>query len=149
MSQYDQDSKPPRAGDTVKMEINGFVLILTPMPYGKLKHVMKMFFSNLEKITKVDGANAIPFIIEMFDDNLDELIDLAFNKEKNPFLTREWYENNITLPHMKQIVETLVTINDVNKSFFGQRGTVTAPSNPPQAPQVQQPELNLAETKAN
>lgn len=99
-----------------------------------------MFFSNMENITKIEAKDVIPSIIEMFDDKLDELLDLAFDKVKNPFLTREWYEGNVTLPHMKQIIETLVLINDVNKSFFGQRGGS-------QTPQVAQPELNLTGVK--
>jgi hypothetical protein len=142
MSPYDQNEAPmPRAGDTVRIEINGCNLVLSPMPYGKLKRVMKLFFSNMENITKIEAKDVVPAIIEMFDSKLDELIDLVFDKEKNPFLNREWYENNVTLPHMKRIIETLIIINDVNKSFFGQRGGTPTP------PPPVQPELNLAEAK--
>lgn len=141
MSLSDQTDVPmPRAGDTVKMEINGCNLILAPMPYGKLKKVMKLFFSNMELVTKIDAKDVVPAIIEMFDEKLDELIELAFDKEKNPFLNRDWYENNVTFPHMKRIIETLVIINDVNKSFFGNRRESQTP------PQTQ-PQPDLTEVK--
>ena len=98
-----------------------------------------MFFSNVENIKKMEAVDVVPSIIEMFDSNLDELLDLTFDKEKNPFLNREWYENNVTLPHMKTIIETLMIINDMNKSFLGQRGN--------QQPPMQTPVPNLGEVK--
>lgn len=128
MSQIDQ---PIKAGETARMEINGHILLVEPIPYGRLKKLYKLVFSAIEKVGSMDSSKVMEALPDLFEENLEELIELSFDKAKHPFLNKKWVEDNLNLITIKAIGEKMIAVNGI-KDFLGQRGKATVVL-PPQA----------------
>jgi len=133
MSQTDQ-LKP---GDIVNMEVGGETLVLEPIPYGRLKKLFKIVFSVINEISSMEQKNVMFAIPEIFEKNLPEFCELAFNPKTHKFITEEWIEENLTILHIRQIAETLMAVNGI-KDFLGRGGAKQIPVNmvPPASPDM-------------
>jgi hypothetical protein len=123
MSQTDQ----LKAGQTVEINIGGKVLVIEPIPYGRLKKLFKLVMSAVELIGGTDPKNVMAAIPDLFEDNLSEFCELAFDKKKHEFLTKVWIEDNVTLLHIREIAESLIAVNGI-KDFLGRAGVKQAPA---------------------
>jgi len=132
MSQTDQ----LKAGQTVEMNIGGKVLVLEPIPYGRLKKLFKIVFGVIGKISTMEQKNVMESLPDIFEENLESFCELAFDPKKHDFLTPEWVEENLTLLHIREISETLIAVNGI-KDFLGRAGARQIPANmvPPASPQ--------------
>lgn len=99
------------------------ILIIEPLPYGRLKKVMKIVlealgeFSQASKWSDFDFLKKLP---EAIDSRIYDLVPLVF---KQDFVTAEWIDENLTMIHMKEIVEKFLEVNRVN-DFLPARGPV-------------------------
>jgi len=132
MSQLDQ----LRAGQTVKMEVGGETLVLEPIPYGRLKKLFKIVFEVIGKISTMEQKSVMISLPDIFEENLDEFCELAFDPKKHEFLTKEWVGDNLTLIHLREIAETLMAVNGI-KDFLGRAGGKQIPASmiPPANPE--------------
>lgn len=114
----DADTSPQRGddvktGQTKEYEVGGKRLTLKPVTLGKMKKAMGAFM-------KKDG--------DAFDMMLDHLTVILDNG-CNPFATREWLEDNITLPQANEMVTDMRAMNGLGSNDFFRMGAAPAVKN--------------------
>jgi len=117
-------TKELKSGDTAVYEIGGEKLRLSPMPWGKLKKVLKLFsdsWSGFDQKTIEDQPKFMRWMMEMIEARMDDMFPLLIDEKANPFFNKEWVEENITLQHIQQIVTDAITVNGV-KDFLALKG---------------------------
>jgi len=125
-----QELKP---GDTKEFKVGDKTLVVEAIPFGKLKKVIRLIAEVSKqfdsKELQEDILNIVPTIVERY---VEEFIPLLFSAEKHPFLTKEWVDDNLTIPVVKDVLISAITINGLG-DFFAK--TVKAP-----APKTVQPQ---------
>jgi hypothetical protein len=115
-----------KAGQTTTFDIEGQTLTVEPIPYGNLKKILRIVTEAAGKLGKQQlGDNFLAVVPTIFEEYLDQFIPLLFKKAKHPFLTKEWYEDNLTIPQMKEIMLAAIAVNGL-QDFFDK--TVKAPA---------------------
>lgn len=105
-----------QAGDSVTYEINGKKLIMDPIPWGRLKKIIKLVSDSSSGITDDlmnNQALFMKWIAEMIEKRMDDLFPLFFDSKKNNYFNKEWVEDNLTLLQIQKIVMDAITINGV------------------------------------
>jgi len=119
------ESTELKPGDTIKLLIGGKTLILEPIPYGRMKKLMKYIFSAMDEMSGLQDGKAaftqLPAIVERY---IPQIVPLIFSEKKYPFINQAWIDDNITYIHMKEIFEKGIIINGL-KDFLGQMGKPT------------------------
>lgn len=112
-----------KPGDVVTFEIDGQKLIVEPIPFGNLKKLLKLMNEMSEKGKAGDTqVLSIPSLLENY---ADPVIPLLFKAAKHPFLTKEWIDEHLTVPILKDILQAASAVNGF-PDFLGNRG---APAN--------------------
>lgn len=112
-----------KSGGSRTFEIGGQKLIVEPIPFGTLKKLLKIVMEVMERGKAGDReVLSIPALLEHYG---DQAIPLLFHKSKHPFLTKEWIDDNMTVPDLKEIIETTIKVNGLD-SFFGKTATRSA-----------------------
>jgi len=88
-------------GGTVTYEISDKKLVLKPTSVGRMKRAMMAL--------KGDG--------DMFD-NIVAYMSVIFEGGANDFATKEWLEENVTMPQANKIIDDMRVINGMGQSFF-------------------------------
>jgi len=108
-----------KAGDTKEFKIGEQTLVVEPLPLGRLKKIIKIIADIGQKFDKKaiadDLLTVVPAMVEGY---IDQMIPLLFTKERHPFLTTEWIDDNLTVPIMKEILVTAITINGLGDFFL-------------------------------
>ena len=116
------ESKDLKQGDTVEFIVDGKTLILEPIPYGRLKAVLKSVMASMGEIAKgKDIPDAGLLVPELLMDKTAQIFPLLFDAKKHPYMTAEWVDENLTVPLAKDVFSKAVVINDL-KDFFGKMG---------------------------
>ena len=102
-----QESKDLKTGDQTSYEILGQKVILKPVTLGKMKKTMEAF--------KRENADTFEMMI-------DALVEILANGQ-NPFATREWIAESVTMPTASQMIADFRTINGLGENGFFQTGT--------------------------
>lgn len=99
-----EESKDLKAGMESSYTIGGKTVKMKPLTLGKMKKATQVF--------QKKGADT-------FDMMLDSLFEILSNGE-NVFATREWINDNVTMPLATQILSDMRTINGLgdNNGFF-------------------------------
>lgn len=110
-----------KAGDTKTFELAGVTLIVEPIPYGRLKKLIRLL-SEVSKsfapgILKDDFLMIVPKVVEEY---VDQFIPQLFDLRKHPFLTKEWVEENMTIPMTKDVIVAAIAINGLGDFFVKQ-----------------------------
>jgi len=106
-------------GSEVPMEVAGQILIIEPVPYGNIKKLLKMGLMLASELA--DGKNILEKLPEMLEEKLPQFIPLLFKKGTHEFLTPEWIDDNLTIIHMRKIMETAIKVNGL-EDFFAKMG---------------------------
>lgn len=121
-----------KPGDTKEFQVGDKTLVVEAIPFGKLKKVIRLIAEISKqfdsKELQADILNIVPKIVEQY---VEEFIPLLFDAGKHPFLTKEWVDDNLTIPVMKNVIISAITINGLGDFFVK---TVKAP-----APKTVQP----------
>lgn len=94
------ESEDLDTGATTSYKINKKIVVLKPLTLGKLKKAMSAW--------QLDGDNI---------DKIHAYVYEILSNGENDFATREWIENNVTLPMANKLIERMMAINGTN-SFF-------------------------------
>lgn len=113
-------------GDRYEYQIADQKLIIEPIPYGRLKKLMRIVFSVMNKFGK-EEANVMMSIPQLFEDNIGELVALMFDNKKHKFLTKEWIDDNVTIVDMRRITEAAMKVNGL-QDFLGKMGAKGKPA---------------------
>lgn len=127
------ESKELKAGDTVTYEIGGQKLILTPMPWGRLKKAFRLFsesWANIDKNDINDPAKFMKWVGITLEARMEDMFPLFFDIKQNEFFNTEWVEENITLSQIQKIIVDAIKINGVS-DFLASQGKINKPSTPP------------------
>lgn len=100
-----------KAGQTVEHAIGGRTLVVAPIPIGKLKAVLEKF----KNTTGIDD------VADMYGTHL--VTALSFNNEG---LTKEFIQDNVSLPLAQQILGEFALVNGL-PNFFQEVATSTSP----------------------
>lgn len=108
-----------KAGDVKKYDVAGVTLFVEAIPLGKLKKIIKIIVDIGVKFDKKALADDFLTIVpDMVASYIDQLIPLLFIKDKHPFLTQDWVDENLTVPVMKQILVDAITVNGLGDFFL-------------------------------
>lgn len=91
-----KDAKALTAGDEKEYTVGGKKLTLRPLPMGQLKAAMKI----LETGDAKDWMGTIA-----------SYLAAVFDKAEHDFLTKEWIENNMSMPQANAIIADVATVN--------------------------------------
>lgn len=123
-----------KSGDSQDFTIGDKTLTVEPVPYGNIKRIIRIAFSVSKDIS--GGELKVAMIPDMIDKNLCEILPLLFVKNRYPFLTPDWIEENMTVPRIRKIMETAIVVNGL-QDFFGKAmgkvtgiGSETTPTTP-------------------
>lgn len=105
-----KDAKALTAGDEKEYTIGGQKLTLRPLPLGRLKAAMKI----LETGDAKDWMGTIA-----------SYITAVFDKADHTFLTKEWIENNVSMPQANAIIADVATVNGLPNFFQGPNKVTT------------------------
>ena len=106
-----------KAGGTHTFTVGDYQLVVEPIPYGNMKKIIRIIMDVVEKTNKA-GDNTVLSIPVLFETYLDQFVPLLFKPSKHPFLNKEWIDNNLTIPDMREIVEAAIAVNGLG-DFFG------------------------------
>ena len=116
------ESKDLKQGETVEFIVDGKTLILEPIPYGRLKAVLKMVVSSIGEIAQgKDRPDVGTMVPELLMEKSAKIFPLLFDQKKHPYMSEEWVELNLTIPLAKDVFSKAIIINDL-KDFFGKMG---------------------------
>lgn len=124
-----------KVGESTEVIIGDKVLVIEPMPFGRLKKVLKIVFSAIDKLQSMDTKAILVSLPEIFDKNLGELISLIFDKKTHPYLDPAWVDENVSLVQLTEIVNKAIIVNGL-KDFFDKMGGKTPPLTTGKAPEV-------------
>jgi len=114
-----------KPGDAKTFEIDGQKVIVEPLPFGALKQLLKIVMEVVEKDKAGDAEIlSIPFLLNKY---ADQVIPLLFRKDKHPWLTTAWVDDHMTVPMLREIIETVAVVNGLSH-FFGKTATPPAPA---------------------
>lgn len=96
-------------------------LVLTPVPWGQVKKLIRIIMGCVQEISKSakNDADIFAMIPDFVDNNIDQILPLLFDLKKHEFLNPQWIENNLSLLDVKTIIEDAIIINGL-KDFFAQ-----------------------------
>ena len=120
--------EPVRKAESVTYKIGGKEIELVPLPYGRLRKVLRVVMRMIDDLSKMDTSNlqALPDVLEgATDAHLQELLPLVFDPAKYDWLTREWIDDNLTLPLINHIRKDFMELNGLD-DFFGKKGQPAA-----------------------
>lgn len=108
-----------KAGDTKAFDVGDKTLTVEPMPFGKLKKLVKIVAGAAKKLDPraltEDLLTVVPSLVEEY---LGECIPLLFDSKTHPFLTPDWIDDNMTVPKLKEILIAAVTVNGLQDFFL-------------------------------
>jgi hypothetical protein len=102
-----------KSGDSLDFTVSDKTLTIEPVPYGNIKKVIRIAFDVSKEIT----AGKLSSIPEAIDKNLTTVLPLMFKKDRYPFLTAEWVEDNMTVPVLRKMLEAAVVVNGLQDFF--------------------------------
>jgi hypothetical protein len=108
-----------KAGDSQTLTVAGQTLTIEPLPFGQIKKVTQMIFHmaqevNAKKAVAQDILLALPEIVEKY---IDDFVPMLFRKGTHAFLTKEWVNENLTVPQLRLIVEASIKVNGLEDFF--------------------------------
>ncbi len=122
-----------KAGDTKEFTVGEHKLVVEPLPLGSLKKIIKIVAevgAKFDKKTLTDDLlTVVPGMVEGY---IDTIIPLLFVKDKHPFMTKEWVDDNLTIPLMKEMFVAAIAVNGLG-DFFLRTVKVPAPTVPEKA----------------
>ncbi len=108
-----------KAGDSTSFQIGEWKLEVEPMPFGKLKKLVKIVASAAKKLApgalKDDLLSVVPALVEEY---IADCIPLLFDDKKHPFLNEQWIDDHMTVPKLKEILIAAVTVNGLGDFFL-------------------------------
>jgi hypothetical protein len=116
----------PKVGDTCEFIVGDKTLVLEPIPYGRLKKVLKFVMEAIAEIAKgkdmakEEAGRVIP---ELLMEHAAKILPMLFDPKKHPYMNEAWLEDNMTIPLVKNILRDAVVINDLS-DFFGKMGAL-------------------------
>lgn len=117
-------SKELKSGDIAVYDIGGEKLKLSPMPWGRLKKVLKLFSESMASFDNSmieDTSRMMKWMMTIIEARMEDMFPLLVDEKLNPFFSKEWVDENITLQHIQQIILDSITINGV-KDFLALKG---------------------------
>ena len=111
-----------KPGDAINKIIGDQTLTLEPIPYGRLKKLMKVIFGAMDQFSNLSNKDIFQKFPAVFEKNIPEIVPLMFNEKKHPFLNQSWVDDNLSLIDMRDIVEKMIIINGMT-DFLGKMGT--------------------------
>lgn len=119
--------KELRPGDTKTFEIGGHTLAVAPLPFGKLKKLIRMVADVSARFEKKEVQdNLLTIVPALVEEYVEQFIPLLFDRASQPFLTKEWIEDNITVPMIKEIIVAAIQVNALG-DFFNKTAKAPAP----------------------
>lgn len=118
-----------KSGDDVTYSIGGKNLILSPMPWGKLKKVFALVSDSASAISgdlTNDPSRFMKWVSDLLINQADDFLIMLFDKQKNEFLDKDWIDQNITLMQIQQIISDAIIVNGVTDFLAKRGGIVTA-----------------------
>lgn len=122
-----------KPGGQKDFTVGGETLHVRPIPYGNLKKILRMVFELSGSFAEKSPKN----IPDVLDSYLDNVFPLMFKAADHPFLTKEWVENNVDIPTMREIVDAAILVNGI-KDFLPKGASPAAPVNASPTPTIQQ-----------
>jgi hypothetical protein len=117
----------PKAGEAVTFTVGGNDIIVEAIPFGKLKKVIKIIADVSKKFdpktVQEDILTLVPTVVEEY---VDDLVPLLFDGAKHPFLTKDWINENLTIPKTKEIIVASIAVNGLG-DFFVKTAKAPAP----------------------
>ena len=113
------EKKELKAGDDVVYSINNNDITMRPIPFGRIKKIMKIVFKAIDEIGE-DGQTNSAFLRklpELIEKNMDQLLPLIFDTNVYKFINQEWIDDNITIPLSVKIFEDAIKINGLSDFF--------------------------------
>lgn len=95
-----EESEDLDTGATTSYKISKQKVVLKPLSLGKLKKAMMAW--------RIEGDNV---------DKIHEYVFEILANGSNPFATREWISDNITLPMANKLIDAMMKINGTSTFF--------------------------------
>lgn len=116
-----------KAGDTKTFDIGGEKLTVGPIPFGRLKRIVKLVADASATFEKKDLQDDLLKIVpKLLEEKVYEFVPLILDPKAHPFLTQTWIDENLTIPTIKEIIVTAITVNALG-DFFNKTVTRKAP----------------------
>ena len=115
------ESTELKPGNVAAYKIGDKTLMLRPIPYGRLKELLKIVFSAMDKFANMNNKDIFLKFPQIFEENLPKIMPLMFSEKEQPFMNAEWVDENMSLWDMRTIVERMVIINGLS-DFLGKMG---------------------------
>jgi len=116
--------KELKAGDTCEFIVGDKTLLLEPIPYGRLKKVLKFVMEAIADISKGKdmGADDVGKVMpNMLMEHSAKILPLLFDPKKHPYIDEAWLENTMTIPLVSDIIKKAIVINGLT-DFFAKAG---------------------------
>lgn len=121
-----------KSGDKKTFEVGDQKLIVEPIPYGRLKRLIRLVAEVTKHFdSKEVKDNLLVIVPKIVDEYVDDFIPDLFNPKTHTFLTKEWIEENMTIPVTKEIVIAAMTVNGLADFFVKKPLTAASPESLP------------------
>jgi hypothetical protein len=110
-----------KPGMTIEKVIGDKTLFLKPIPYGRLKDLVKVIFKAMDQFVNMSNKDIFIQFPKVFEENLPKIMPLMFSSKEHPFLNSDWIDENMSLVDMRDIIEKMIIINGL-EDFLGQKG---------------------------
>lgn len=119
-----------KPGDKTTIEVAGQPLFIEPIPFGRLKKLMKLVATSIQELSSTpdqSDLNVLTTFPDVADEKLVEILPLIFDPKKHAFLSPEWIQDNLTIPVAKEIYEKVIKVNGLEDFLNKAKGPSPRP----------------------
>lgn len=103
----------PFSPESLDIQVGGKTLTLAPVPFKQFRAAMKVLSATWERVQTAAKANDMAVVQDVPGLVLDQFGDLAPLLFPGQGLTKEWVEDNFSLPLARYVIENAARINGV------------------------------------
>lgn len=97
--------------------VGGQELRLYPLKVKTFRQVVSLIDASLGSLTKLDAQTTVRQVTDLVFEKYVEVLLLLFPVEKFEYMTKEFVEENFTLPIARRIMEVVVEQNGLGQLF--------------------------------
>ena len=98
-------------------KVGGQELKLEPMKIKTFRKIIGMVDETIGGLAKIDKNTSIGQLGEIVVDKYVEVVLLLFPQERFPFFTREFFDENFTVPLARRLLDSAIKMNGLEEVF--------------------------------
>lgn len=98
-----------------RYSVGGKTLILRPLSIKRFRQLSFIIDDGLKQFSDVNSDTIVKDMVEILASKGIEIMSILFQEIDHPFMTKDFIENNFTVPLSRNILEDAMTMNGVKE----------------------------------